>query len=53
MKVFQKKISTGIINKSINAPFIALAPTKSRALKISDFRPISLVTSLCKIIARV
>ena len=36
-----------------NATFIAMVPKKSQTFKISDYRPISLVTSLYKIIAKV
>ena len=53
MKVFQEFYSIGIINISTNATFIALVLKKSQALKILNFRPISLVTSLYKIIAKV
>ena len=53
MKVFQEFYSFGIINQSINATFIALVPKKSQSHKVSDFRPISLVTSLSKIITKV
>ena len=53
MKVFQEFHSSGIINQSTNANFIALMPKKSQSHKVSEFRPISLVTSLYKIIAKV
>ena len=53
MKVFQDFHSSGIINQSTNATFIALVPKKIQSHKVSDFRPISLVTSLYKIIAKV
>ena len=53
MKVFQEFYSSGIINQSTNATFIALVPKKSQSHKVSNFRPISLVTSLYKIIAKV
>ena len=53
MKVFKEFHSRGIVNQSTNATFIALVPKKSQTSKISDFRPISLVTSLYKIIAKV
>ncbi|KAJ9701102.1 hypothetical protein PVL29_006450 [Vitis rotundifolia] len=45
--------TNGIINQSTNATFIAMVPKKSQTLKISGYRPISLVTSLYKIIAKV
>ncbi|RVX15688.1 Transposon TX1 uncharacterized 149 kDa protein [Vitis vinifera] len=44
---------SGVINQSTNASFIVLLPKKSTTKKISDFRPISLITSLYKIIAKV
>ena len=53
MKIFQEFHSSGIINQSTNATFIALVPKKSQSHKVSDFRPISMVTSLYKIIAKV
>jgi retron-type reverse transcriptase len=39
--------------KSLNASFIALIPKKAGAIDISDFRPISLVSGVYKIIAKV
>lgn len=36
-----------------NASFICLIPRKEKSIKIGDFRPISLVTSLYKILAKV
>ena len=53
MRVFAEFHSSGIINQSTNASFIVLLPKKSVTKKISDFRPISLITSLYKIIAKV
>ena len=53
VKVFDEFHRSGIINQSTNASFIVLLPKKSMAKKISDYRPISLVTSLYKIIAKV
>ena len=53
MKVFHEFHSSRIINRSTNVNFIALVPKKNQSLKSSDFRPISLVTSLYKIIAKV
>lgn len=43
---------SGIINLGINATFIVLI-SKKGPVELSDFRPISLVTSLYKIIAKV
>ena len=46
MKVFLEFHTNGIINQSTNATFIAMMPKKSQTFKISNFGPISLVTSL-------
>ncbi|RVW39059.1 Transposon TX1 uncharacterized 149 kDa protein [Vitis vinifera] len=53
VRVFDEFHKSGIINQSTNASFIVLLPKKSMAKKISDYRPISLITSLYKIIAKV
>ena len=45
--------NNGVINQSTNATFIALVQKKSQISRISGYRPISLVTSLYKIIAKV
>ena len=53
MRVFAEFYRSGIINQSTNATFIVLLPKRSQTKKISDFRPISLITCLYKIIAKV
>ena len=53
VRVFAEFHRSRIINQSTNASFIVLLPKKSLTKKISDFRPISLITSLYKIIAKV
>ncbi|RVW44240.1 Transposon TX1 uncharacterized 149 kDa protein [Vitis vinifera] len=53
VRVFDEFHRSGIINQSTNASFIVLLPKKSMAKKLSDYRPISLITSLYKIIAKV
>ncbi|RVW49587.1 Transposon TX1 uncharacterized 149 kDa protein [Vitis vinifera] len=53
VRVFVEFHRSGIINQSTNASFIVLLPKKSMSRRISDFRPISLITSLYKIIAKV
>ena len=53
MRVFLEFHTNEIINQSTNATFIAMVPKKSQTFKISDYRPISLVTSLYKIIVKV
>ena len=53
VRLFAEFHRSGIINQSTNAFFIVLLPKKSLIKKISDFRPISLITSLYKIIVKV
>ena len=53
VRVFDEFHRSGIINQSTNASFIVLLPKKSMAKKISGYRPISLITTLYKIIAKV
>ena len=43
----------GIINGITNETYICLIPKKLNSCRVKDFRPISLVTSLYKIIAKV
>lgn len=42
-----------MFEKSLNATFIALIPKKTRAIDLKDFHPISLVSGVYKIIAKV
>ena len=53
VRVFAEFHRNRIINQSTNASFIVLSPKKSLTKEISDFRPISLITSLYKIIVKV
>ena len=53
VRVFAEFHRSRVINQSTNASFIVLLPKKSLTKKISDFRPISLITTLYKIIAKV
>jgi capsid portal protein len=53
MEVFQDFHTHSKFVKSLNATFIALIPKKPGALKIKDFRHISLVSGVYKIIAKV
>lgn len=53
LKVFMEFHNSEVINQSTNATFIALLSKKSQTVKILDFRPISLATSLYKILTRV
>ena len=51
--VFEKFYQHCKFEKSLNATFITLIPEKNDASNICDFRPISLVGSLYKILAKV
>jgi hypothetical protein len=53
MGVFQDFHSHNKFVKSINATFLALIPKKFGAVDLKDFRPISLVSGVYKIIAKV
>jgi hypothetical protein len=53
MRVFWDFLSHSKFVKSVNATFIALIPKKSGAVDLKDFRPISLVSGVYKIIAKV
>ena len=53
VRAFAKFHSSEIINQSTNASFLVTLPKKSMTKKILDFRRISLITSLYKIIANV
>ena len=49
----KKLVTRKISEKSLNATFLALIPKKNDASNIRDFRPISLVGSLYKILSKV
>ena len=51
--VFHHFFANGQFEKSLNATFITLIPKKHAANEIRDFRPISLVRGVYKIIAKV
>ncbi|VVA25489.1 Hypothetical predicted protein, partial [Prunus dulcis] len=53
MKVMADFFNCGIINAITNETFICLIPKKKESVKVSDFRPISLVTSLYKMVSKV
>jgi hypothetical protein len=53
MGVFQDFHTHSKFVKSINATFLALIPKKSGPTDLRDFRPISLVSGLYKIIAKI
>ena len=51
MNVFHNFHAHAVFEKSLNATFLALIPKKNDAVDVKDFRPISLVGGLYKIIA--
>ena len=51
MAVFHHFHVTGQFEKCLNATFIALIPKKAAAVEVKDFRPISLVGGVYKILA--
>ena len=53
MAVFKDFFATGKFVKSLNSTFLVMVPKKERADDFKDFRPISLVGSLYKTIAKV
>jgi hypothetical protein len=53
MAVLHEFHAHGHFEKSMNATFIALIPKKPGAMECKDFRPISLVSGIYKIIAKV
>jgi hypothetical protein len=53
MRVFLDFHARSNFEKSLNASFVAPIPKKAGAIDISDFRPISLVSGVYKIIAKV
>ena len=53
VRVFAEFHNNKIINQNTNVSFIVLLPKKSQSKKISDFRPISLITCLYKVIEKV
>ena len=53
MAIFHNFHTQGVFEKSLNALFLALIPKKVDAEEVKDFRPISLVGGIYKIISRV
>ena len=53
LEVFQHFFDNAQFEKNLNATFISLIPKKSDAVKVRDFRPISLIGGVYKIIAKV
>ena len=53
MAVFHNFYTQAVFEKSLNASFLALIPKKVDAVEVKDFRPISLVGGIYKIISKV
>ena len=53
MNVFHSLHAHAVFEKSLNATFLALIPKENDTVDVKDFRPISLVGGLYKIIAKV
>lgn len=53
LKVFEEFYDKGIVNAITNETYICLIPKKENAKKVREFCPISLTTSLYKILAKV
>jgi hypothetical protein len=53
MDVFAEFHTRGKFEKSFNATFVSLIPKKTGAMDVRDFRPISLVGGIYKIISKV
>jgi hypothetical protein len=53
MGVFHDFHATSKFEKNLNATFIALIPKKNGAMDLKDFRPISLMSGVYKIITKV
>ena len=53
LNVFHDLHARGLFEKSLTATFMSLTPKKTRAIDINEFRPISLVGGVYKIVAKV
>ncbi|KAK9089185.1 hypothetical protein Scep_028267 [Stephania cephalantha] len=53
MKFFEDFHTHGVISRNMNETYICLIPKGSQAGRIEDFRPISLITSMYKLLAKV
>lgn len=53
MKMFNEFFKKGVTSKAMRSTFIVLVPKTKRARSLGDYRPISLVSSLYKIISKV
>ena len=52
-EVFKEFFERGILNRSVVETFVCLIPKKENENKVKEFRPISLITSVYKILAKV
>ena len=53
MAVFEHFHRYSMFKRSLNAPFLSLIPKKNNAIDVKDFRPISLVGSVYKLLSKV
>jgi hypothetical protein len=53
LAVFAEFYDYGSFKRSLNATFLSLIPKRANAVEVKDFRPISLVGSVYKILAKV
>ena len=53
MAVFEHFHRYSVFKRSLNASFLALIPKKNNAIDVKDFRPISLVGSVYKLLSKV
>ena len=51
--MFEEHYSQNVVFRNLNATFLVLIPKKEGAGDVQDFKPISLMGSLYKIIAKV
>ena len=51
--MFEEHYSQNVVFRNLNATFLVLIPKKEGASDVQDFKPISLVGSLYKIIVKV
>lgn len=53
MQLFEQFHMQNSMTHSLNATFLVLIPKKGGAGDVNDFKPISLLGSLCKLLAKV
>ena len=52
MAVFENFHRYSVFERSLNASFLTLIPKKNNAIDVKDFRPISLVGSVYKLLSK-